>query len=53
VEVFFEDLLIPKPAAGYLNRSPLNALEQGGLVVGSSMEYQIIRDLFCDVAAVG
>ncbi len=51
MEVFFEDLLIPNPE--YLISGPSNGLEQGGLVVGATMDDQIIRDLFGNVAEAG
>lgn len=51
--LFFDDFLIPNPATGYLISTPSNSPEQGGLVAGPSMDHQIIRDLFRNVAAAG
>jgi alpha-L-fucosidase 2 len=41
--VFFDDFLIPNPEPGDLMRLPSNGSEQGGLMAGASMDYQIIR----------
>jgi alpha-L-fucosidase 2 len=49
--VLFDDLLILKPEAGYMISGPLNGTEQGGLVVGNSMDDQMIRNLFRHVSS--
>jgi alpha-L-fucosidase 2 len=48
---FFDDFLIPDPKTGLLISTPSNSPEQGGLVAGPTMDHQIIRDLFRNVAA--
>jgi alpha-L-fucosidase 2 len=44
--LFFIDFLIKDPKTGFLVSSPSNSPEQGGLVVGPTMDHQIIRELF-------
>ncbi|HEX5790570.1 MAG TPA: glycoside hydrolase family 95 protein, partial [Luteolibacter sp.] len=44
--VFFTDYLVEDPATKTLVSGPSNSPEQGGLVMGPSMDHQIIRDLF-------
>jgi alpha-L-fucosidase 2 len=44
--LFFTDYLIEDPATKTLISGPSNSPEQGGLVMGPSMDHQIIRDLF-------
>lgn len=48
---FFLDYLIPDPTRGWLISGPSNSPEQGGLVMGPTMDHQIIRSLFGIVAA--
>jgi alpha-L-fucosidase 2 len=51
--LFFEDFLIRDPKSGWLISTPSNSPENGGLVVGPTMDHQIIRTLFrnCIAAA--
>ena len=44
--LFFSDYLIEDPATRQLVSGPSNSPEQGGLVMGPSMDHQIIRNLF-------
>lgn len=44
--VFFTDYLIEDPETKALISGPSNSPEQGGLVMGPTMDHQIIRDLF-------
>ncbi len=44
--LFFTDYLIENPETKALIAGPSNSPEQGGLVMGPSMDHQIIRDLF-------
>lgn len=44
--VFFTDYLIEDPETKTLISGPSNSPEQGGLVMGPTMDHQIIRDLF-------
>jgi alpha-L-fucosidase 2 len=44
--LFFTDYLIEDPETKQLISGPSNSPEQGGLVMGPSMDHQIIRDLF-------
>ena len=44
--LFFVDFLIEDPKTGWLISGPSNSPEQGGLVMGPTMDHQIIRDLF-------
>jgi len=48
---FFDHFLIPDSSTGWLISSPSNSPEQGGLVAGPTMDHQIIRQLFKNVAA--
>lgn len=43
---FFVDFLVKDPKSGYLVSGPSNSPEQGGLIMGPTMDHQIIRDLF-------
>lgn len=43
---FFVDFLIEDPNTGYLISGPSNSPENGGLVMGPTMDHQIIRTLF-------
>ena len=49
--LFFVDYLVKDPKTGYLISGPSNSPEQGGLVMGPTMDHQIIRDLFANTAA--
>ena len=51
--VFFTDYLVADPTTGLLVSGPSNSPEQGGLVMGPTMDHQIIRELFkaCSQAA--
>lgn len=44
--LFFVDYLVEDPTTGWLISGPSNSPEQGGLVMGPTMDHQIIRDLF-------
>ena len=44
--LFFVDYLVRDPKAGFLISGPSNSPEQGGLVMGPTMDHQIIRGLF-------
>ena len=44
--LFFTDYLIEYPETKQFISGPSNSPEQGGLVMGPSMDHQIIRDLF-------
>jgi alpha-L-fucosidase 2 len=46
---FFLDQLSVDPRSGKLVSGPSNSPEQGGLVMGPTMDHQIIRDLFANV----
>jgi alpha-L-fucosidase 2 len=48
---FFEDYLIRDPKSGWLISGPSNSPEIGGLVMGPTMDHQIIRALFRNTAA--
>ncbi len=48
---FFLDYLIKDPLTGYLISGPSNSPEQGGLVMGPTMDHEIIRSLFANTAA--
>lgn len=50
---FFVDTLIedPRTAEKWLISGPSNSPEQGGLVLGPTMDHQIIRDLFANTSA--
>jgi alpha-L-fucosidase 2 len=43
---FYSDFLVEDPKAGALVSGPSNSPEQGGLVMGPTMDHQIIRSLF-------
>jgi alpha-L-fucosidase 2 len=47
---FFLDYLVRDPITGKLISGPSNSPEQGGLVMGPSMDHQIIRALFENTA---
>ena len=49
--VFFTEFLVKDPKTGWLISGPSNSPEQGGLVMGPTMDHQIIRDLFANTAA--
>ena len=44
--LFFTDFLVEDPKTGRLISGPSNSPEQGGLVMGPTMDHQIIRSLF-------
>ena len=44
--LFFVDYLVKDPKTGWLISGPSNSPEQGGLVMGPTMDHQIIRALF-------
>jgi alpha-L-fucosidase 2 len=46
--LFFVDFLVEDPKTGWLISGPSNSPEQGGLVMGPTMDHQIIRDLFAN-----
>ncbi len=48
---FFQDFLVMDPISGKLISGPSNSPEQGGLVMGPTMDHQIIRSLFRSTAA--
>jgi len=50
---FFVDTLVKDPKTGRLITGPSNSPEQGGLVMGPSMDREIVRTLFGDVIAAG
>lgn len=47
---FFVDYLVKDPKTGWLISGPSNSPEQGGLVMGPTMDHQIIRALFAATA---
>ncbi|GAC1515881.1 MAG: glycoside hydrolase family 95 protein [Gemmatimonadaceae bacterium] len=47
--LFFVDYLVEDPRTHHLISGPSNSPEQGGLVMGPTMDHQIIRDLFANV----
>lgn len=49
--LFFTDFLVKDPRTGRLISGPSNSPEEGGLVMGPSMDHQIIRDLFANTSA--
>ncbi len=51
--LFFVDALVRDPKTGYLYTGPSNSPEQGGLVMGPTMDREIVRALFGDVIAAG
>lgn len=46
VALFFNSYLVKDPATGLLVSGPTNSPEHGGLVMGTAMDHQIIRDLY-------
>ena len=44
--LFFTDYLVEDPATGWVISGPSNSPEHGGLVMGPTMDHQILRDLF-------
>ena len=48
--LFFVDALVRDPASGRLISGPSNSPENGGLVMGPTMDHQIIRALFRSTA---
>jgi alpha-L-fucosidase 2 len=48
---FFADTLVKDPKTGLLITGPSNSPEQGGLVMGPTMDRQIVRALFGEVIA--
>lgn len=48
---FFADYLVEHPRTGWLVSGPSNSPEQGGLVMGPTMDHQIIRNLFGNTIA--
>lgn len=49
--LFFSEYLVKDPQTGKLISGPSNSPEEGGLVMGPTMDHQIIRDLFANTAA--
>ena len=49
--LFFTDYLSRDPITGKLISGPSNSPEQGGLVMGPTMDHEIIRALFANTAA--
>jgi alpha-L-fucosidase 2 len=49
--LFFVDAMVKDPKTGYLYTGPSNSPEQGGLVMGPTMDREIVRSLFGDVIA--
>lgn len=47
--LFFVDYLVEDPASGWLISGPSSSPENGGLVMGPTMDHQIIRDLLSHV----
>ena len=48
---FFVDTLVKDPKSGYLYTGPSNSPEQGGLVMGPTMDREIVRSLFGETIA--
>ena len=48
--LFFEDFLVKDPKTGFLISGPSNSPENGGLVMGPTMDHQIVRSLFASTA---
>jgi alpha-L-fucosidase 2 len=48
---FFVDFLVKDELSGHLISGPSNSPEQGGLVMGPTMDHAIIRGLFANTAA--
>jgi alpha-L-fucosidase 2 len=51
--LFFVDAMVTDPKSGKLITGPSNSPEHGGLVMGPSMDRQIVRSLFGEVIAAG
>ena len=49
--LFFVDALVKDPKTGYLYTGPSNSPELGGLVMGPTMDREIVRTLFGEVIA--
>ena len=49
--LFFVDAMVKDPQSGYLITGPSNSPEQGGLVMGPTMDRQIVRALFGETIA--
>ena len=49
--LFFVDALVKDPKTGFLYTGPSNSPEQGGLVMGPTMDHQIVRTLFGETIA--
>ena len=49
--LFFVDTLVKEPGKEWLITGPSNSPEHGGLVMGPTMDHQIVRGLFEDVIA--
>jgi alpha-L-fucosidase 2 len=49
--LFFTEFLTKDPKTGWLISGPSNSPEEGGLVMGPTMDHQIIRDLFSNTSA--
>ncbi|MGC4072078.1 MAG: glycoside hydrolase N-terminal domain-containing protein [Nibricoccus sp.] len=49
--LFFVDYLVKDEKTGWLVSGPSNSPENGGLVMGPTMDHQIIRELFANTAA--
>ena len=49
--LFFVDTLVKDPVTGKLYTGPSNSPEQGGLVMGPTMDREIVRSLFGEVIA--
>jgi alpha-L-fucosidase 2 len=49
--LFFVDAMVKDPKTGYLYTGPSNSPEQGGLVMGPTMDRSIVRSLFGEVIA--
>jgi alpha-L-fucosidase 2 len=48
---FFADVLVEDPGRGWLISGPSNSPEIGGMVMGPTMDHQIVRTLFGNVMA--
>lgn len=46
VALFFNSYLVKDPVSGYLISGPSNSPENGGLVMGPTMDHQVIRDMY-------
>ena len=49
--LFFVDAMVKDPKTGFLITGPSNSPEQGGLVMGPTMDRQIVRSLFGETIA--